>query len=68
MIIPVKCFTCGMVLADKYLYYVKMVRKLKLASHQKEEVIYFTGADDVQKTPEASVLQAENPAANEPHL
>ena len=56
MIIPVKCFTCGMVLADKYLYYVKMVRKLKLASHQKEEVIYFTGADDVQKTPEASVL------------
>ena len=29
MIIPVKCFTCGNVLANKYLYYVKEVRKIK---------------------------------------
>ena len=29
MIIPVKCFTCGKVLGDKYLYYLKTVRKKK---------------------------------------
>ena len=30
MIIPIKCFTCGKVLADKYLFYQKEVRKLKV--------------------------------------
>ena len=29
MLIPVKCFTCGMVLADKYRYYQEEVRKIK---------------------------------------
>ena len=27
MIIPVKCFTCGKVLADTYLYYIQEVTK-----------------------------------------
>ena len=27
MIIPIKCFTCGKVLADKYLYYCRAVNK-----------------------------------------
>ena len=41
MIIPVKCFTCGMVLADKYLYYVKEVRKIKLQNEMDvDEDIY----------------------------
>ena len=31
MIIPIKCFTCGMVIADKYRYYQEQVRKKKLA-------------------------------------
>ena len=30
MIIPVKCFTCGKVLGDKYLFYTKKVRELKV--------------------------------------
>lgn len=30
MIIPIKCFTCGTVLADKYRYYLQEVRKRKL--------------------------------------
>ena len=30
MIIPIKCFTCGEVLADKYRYYLEQVRKLKI--------------------------------------
>lgn len=28
MIIPIRCFTCGKVLANKYEYYVKEVNKL----------------------------------------
>ena len=41
MIIPVKCFTCGNVLADKYLYYVKEVRKIKISKEMNiDEVIY----------------------------
>ena len=31
MIIPIKCFTCGMVLADKYRFFCEEVRKRKLA-------------------------------------
>ena len=30
MIIPVKCFTCGEVLGDKYLFYLEQTRKKKL--------------------------------------
>ena len=32
MIIPIKCFTCGTVIADKYRYYQQEVRKLKFKS------------------------------------
>ena len=28
MLIPIRCFTCGKVLADKYDYYIKEVQKL----------------------------------------
>jgi len=42
MIIPVKCFTCGKVLADKYRYYQEEVRKNKLARNMEvNEIIYF---------------------------
>ena len=30
MIIPIKCFTCGTVLADKYAFYCEEVRKFTL--------------------------------------
>ena len=40
MIIPIKCFTCGNVLADKYLFYIKEVRKIKVSKNMDtEEVI-----------------------------
>ena len=52
MIIPVKCFTCGKVLADLYLYYVKEVRKRKI---DEENIIYIT-AETFSKSPEAEVL------------
>jgi DNA-directed RNA polymerase subunit N (RpoN/RPB10) len=59
MIIPVRCFTCSMVLADKYRYYLEEVRKKKLAKSMDkanlDKLVYLT--KDVQdKTPEGEVL------------
>ena len=56
MIIPVKCFTCGEVLANKYLYYQRKVKELKIAkSINTEKVIYLTEENN-DKTPEGMVL------------
>jgi DNA-directed RNA polymerase I, II, and III subunit RPABC5 len=56
MIIPVKCFTCGKVLADKYRYYLSQVRELKLSrSMDVDKVIYLT-EENIKKTPEGIVL------------
>ena len=38
MIIPVKCFTCGMVLADKYRYFLSVVKEERGA----RETMYYT--------------------------
>ena len=57
MIIPIKCFTCGNVLADKYRYYLQEVRRLKIEEKiHTEKVIYFTKQNNIQKTPEGRVL------------
>jgi len=59
MIIPVKCFTCGNVLADKYRYYLEEVRKKKLASQDKnveiDKVKYLT-KEFHEKTAEGVVM------------
>tara|TARA_B100000927_G_C16470764_1_gene471443 strand:+ start:3450 stop:3683 length:234 start_codon:yes stop_codon:yes gene_type:complete len=56
MIIPVKCFTCGNVLANKYLFYLKEVRRLKLENDiNPDNVIYLT-KDFNDKTPEGKVM------------
>ena len=55
MIIPIKCFTCGKVLADKYFYYLREVRKRKIKKNITDTVIYLT-KDNVDKTPEGKVL------------
>ena len=44
MIIPIKCFTCGEVIADKYRYYQDI-----------NNVIYLT-QDNIKKTPEGEVF------------
>ena len=65
MIIPVKCFTCGMVIADKYRYYQAEVRKKKLAknigadSNNIDKVLYLT-KEFHEKTPEGEVLDELN--------
>jgi DNA-directed RNA polymerase I, II, and III subunit RPABC5 len=56
MIIPVKCFTCGTVLANKYRYYLEEVRRMKIANDQDtNKVVYFT-QKNMEKTPEGIVL------------
>jgi DNA-directed RNA polymerase subunit N len=56
MIIPVKCFTCGNVLADKYRYFLDEVRRIKIADGlQVEKVVYLT-VKTIEKTPEGRVL------------
>ena len=56
MIIPIKCFTCGTVLADKYRWFLDKVREKKLANGDDiEKVIYLT-KERVEKTAEGEVL------------
>ena len=56
MIIPVKCFTCGTVLADKYRYYQNEVRKIKLSQGMKLDKVVYLTKNKVEKTPEGTVL------------
>jgi DNA-directed RNA polymerase I, II, and III subunit RPABC5 len=43
MLIPVKCFTCGEVIADKYRWYLAEVRKRKLPQDMNaDKVVYLT--------------------------
>ncbi len=56
MIIPIKCFTCGKVLADKYLYYQKRVVQLKLDKKQDIEDVIYLNANNIKKTVEGKVM------------
>jgi DNA-directed RNA polymerase subunit N (RpoN/RPB10) len=60
MTIPIKCFTCGKVLADKYRYYNSEVRKRKMTRDlHVDKVIYLT-PEHSAKTPEGEVLDELN--------
>ncbi len=50
--IPIKCFSCGKVLADKYRLYLSEVNKLK---GNNTNVEYFN-IDNIHKTPEANIM------------
>ena len=56
MIIPIKCFTCGMVLADKYRYYVTEVRRKKLSQSMNLEKVMYLTKDVHEKTIEGEVM------------
>ena len=56
MIIPVKCVTCGMVLADKYRFYLEEVRKRKLAKSQDINSVLYLTKEFTEKTAEGEVL------------
>lgn len=58
MIIPVRCVSCGKVLADKYEFYLKEVRAMKIAKNPNanpDKVVYFN-AKNAEKTAEGEVL------------
>ncbi len=56
MIIPVKCFTCGKVLADKYIYYQKKVADIKLKNNEELSEIKYLDSSNLKKTPEGKVM------------
>jgi DNA-directed RNA polymerase I, II, and III subunit RPABC5 len=56
MIIPVRCVTCGNVLANKYRYYQEKVRERKISKGENlENVVYFSSTN-TEKTAEGETL------------
>ena len=57
MIIPIKCFTCGKVLADKYRYYLEEVNKNKLEKKiDTDKINYLTNDKYIDKSVEAEIM------------
>ena len=56
MIIPIKCYTCGNVLADKYQYYLREVRAGKLKENQDVNAVIYLTKDFAEKTIEGKVM------------
>jgi len=55
MIIPIRCMSCGKVLADKWRFYQEQVKKLK--NGDSLERYYFDGKS-IAETPEKKVMDA----------
>tara|TARA_B100001093_G_C26203455_1_gene748965 strand:- start:23 stop:265 length:243 start_codon:yes stop_codon:yes gene_type:complete len=60
MLIPIRCFTCGTVLADKWYGYVKLVDEEKEKAGQTEDSILNLKNTEIVKTPEAIALDKLN--------
>ena len=56
MLIPIKCFTCGNVLANKYRWYQQEVRKKKMVHDMNIEKVVYLTKDNVDKTAEGEVM------------
>ena len=56
MIIPIKCFTCGEVLADKYQYYLEQVRRKKINKGVNVDKLLYLTKEQTDKNPEGEVL------------
>ncbi len=56
MIIPVKCFTCGKVLGDKYLYFIKNVKEEKFKMGVDNEEVIYLDENNAKKTPEGKIM------------
>ena len=56
MIIPVKCFTCGNVLANKYRYYLDEVKKMKLAKGLDVNKVEYLTKENMEKADNGVVL------------
>lgn len=57
MLIPVRCFTCNKLLADKYEYYERELLRKKLALNSDEDpLIININVQDVKKTIAGEIL------------
>ena len=56
MIIPVKCFTCGNVIGNKYLYYVNKVIELKKDKNMDYENIQYLTNNEMDKNGKAKMV------------
>lgn len=58
MIIPVRCFTCGNVLASKYASYLEKVQKYSLKTKGSPVIISSDNieSNDIQDTPEKKAM------------
>lgn len=56
MIIPIKCFTCGEVLADKYRYFLEQVKSKKMKRGIQNDTVLYLTKENTTKTPEGEVL------------
>lgn len=56
MIIPVKCFTCGKVLANKYRFYQSQVRKYNMANTENTDEVMYLTEENKDKTVFGKVL------------
>ena len=56
MIIPVRCFTCGEVIANKYEFYQREVKKAKIASKKNTSETVYLDLSNIEKTIEGRVL------------
>jgi DNA-directed RNA polymerase subunit N (RpoN/RPB10) len=55
MLIPIRCFNCGKLIADKYNYYVQELRKRKGTTAL--EPVCFDGKKDIPETEESKLLK-----------
>lgn len=56
MLIPVKCFTCGKVIGDKYNYYLKEIIRRKGEHVYNHEDIQYLDESRMDKTIEGEIL------------
>ena len=60
MLIPVKCFTCGEVLGNKYSFYQSQVRMKKFEQNVDMNNVLYLTEENKSKTPEGEVLDMLN--------
>jgi len=57
MIIPVRCFTCGKVVGDKYLKYLELVKENKAAQGEENtDTIITIDSTNIEKTAEGKAM------------
>lgn len=57
MLIPMRCFTCGKMLSDKYRYYQNELVKKKLAlKSDKDPLILDLNVEEIKKTPAGEIM------------